>query len=306
MRPSAAVATRQETWDDAVLSITQRLLGRSANNSRGRPLAAKTLRLRYEISQLEDEYDVMTVRQVFYAMTVRGIVPKTEEAYRRVQRQVLEMRRDGLLPWEFIADNTRWMRRVVTFDSHESVLREAARHYRRNLWQSQDVYVEVWLEKDALAAVVSEVTHKWGVPLMVSRGQSSDTFCYSAAETARAYSDAGYGVHVFALYDADKSGRDAAKAIERKLREYSDDADITFELLAVTAAQIEEWELPTRPAKENENEVAVELDAIPPDRLQQLVEDAIVALIDSEAWDQEKVVEQNERDLLLRMVEETQ
>ena len=52
----------------------------------------------------------MTVRQVFYQATVRGIVEKTENGYAKVQTDLAEMRRDGPLPYGWLADNTRWQR----------------------------------------------------------------------------------------------------------------------------------------------------------------------------------------------------
>src|SRR4051794_21499691 len=89
----------------------QTLNGGSAKKRRGRPpgsLGDKALAIRAAVLDLVSEYDVMTVRQVFYALTVRGVVPKDElVGYRRVQRQVLLMRQEGVLPWVFIADETR-------------------------------------------------------------------------------------------------------------------------------------------------------------------------------------------------------
>lgn len=274
---------------------------------RGRPpgsLSSKSIAIRDAVIALMDEFDQMTVRQVFYRLTVDGIVPKDEGGYRSVQRQVLNMRREYLLPWAFIADGTRWRSEPDTWDSTEDALRETARLYRRNLWRSQGVRVEVWLEKDALASVIAGTTHKWGVSLMVSRGQSSDTFVYAAAREAQAaWDDAGIETIVYALYDSDKSGRIAAEKIAEKLQNCSDDAPIEFELLAVTDEQIEAWDLPSRPAKERGEPNAVELDAIPPDKLNTLVHDAIVQHVDEDAWRLEKIVEADEREKLLRLVE---
>lgn len=154
----------------------------------GRPkgsLSAKSEAIREAVLELTQTYDVMTVRQVFYALTVTGIVPKHENAgYRPVQRQVLQMRREGLLDWGFISDATRWQRKPTSYDSMEDALEATARTYRRNLWRSQSVRVEVWLEKDALAGVVMEATRAWDVALMVSRGTSSATFLYESAQLA--------------------------------------------------------------------------------------------------------------------------
>jgi hypothetical protein len=285
-------------------------------NGRGRPLGAKAIAIREAVVDLTDQYDVMTVRQVFYQLVARGIIPKSENGgYRPVQTQVLKMRREGLLPWSFIADATRWQRKPRTWNSVEDVLAETARTYRRNLWISQGIRVEVWLEKDALAAVAAEATHKWDVPLMVSRGTSSVTFLYEAAQQAReAYLEGGVSTYIFALYDFDAAGRRAARNIERSLRDFArlpsgTPTPIEFELLAVTEEQISEWSLPTRPAKGSDPEAhkfrgeAVELDAIPPDKLIVLVENAIITLIDEDAWRMETIAEQSEREILERIAQ---
>jgi hypothetical protein len=93
---------------------------------------------------------------------VRGVVPKDENAgYRPVQTQVLKMRREGLLDWGFVADGTRWQRKPETFNSVEDALTTVARAYRRNLWRSQKIRIEVWLEKDALASEVTPGVEKF-------------------------------------------------------------------------------------------------------------------------------------------------
>lgn len=54
--------------------------------------------------------------------------------------------------------------------------------YRRDLWHSADAYVEIWIEKDALAGSIMEETNPYDVPLMVAKGFSSETYLYEAAE----------------------------------------------------------------------------------------------------------------------------
>lgn len=285
------------------------LLRASASKSLGRPLAAKTIAIREAVLALTEEFKTMTVRQIFYALTVRGIVPKDETGgYRPVQTQVLKMRRDGLLPWAFVADASRWQRKPESFDSAEDAMSIIARTYRRNLWRSQDVRVEVWLEKDALASVVMEATAPWDVALMVSRGTSSATFLYDAAQAAlRVWEHDRIVTHVFALYDHDAAGKRCARTVERGLCVHAGSAAIDFTLLGVTEAQVEEWNLPTRPAKSSDPEArkfngpAVELDAIPPDKLIALVTNAIASLVDADAWNKEQIVEASERWILRRM-----
>ncbi len=278
------------------------------NSRRGRREAPATVALREFIHGLQRRHRRMTVRQIYYAAEVAGVVPKTESGYLKVQRLAVKMRRQGSLPWTFIADGTRLKRQLAQWDDLADFIEEIESRYRRNLWRDQGVRIEVWLEKDALAEVVFETTSKWRVPLMVSRGQSSVTFLHSAAMDARrAYLRDGTETWIYALYDYDAGGDRAARSIARDLPGFAR-VPIHFERLAVTAEQIEEWDLPTRPAKGTDPEAArwgeepaVELDAIPVDRLHELVEEAITRHINFREWDVQKTIEAEERRGLLAL-----
>ena len=175
---------------------------------RGRPVGrlGTTARAIREavLDDLVGRYERMTARQVFYALEVAGIVEKTDRGYRQVQKQLLAMRREGLLDWAFITDGTRWQRKPSSYGDVRDYVASVSRSYRRDLWQTQLVRIEVWLEKDALADVVVDVTAPWDVALMVSRGQSSATFIHTAAKLAEAEFDrSGAATFVYALYDHD-------------------------------------------------------------------------------------------------------
>jgi hypothetical protein len=191
-----------------------------------------------------------TVRQVFYALTVRGVIAKHETEYHRtVIRLLVKLREDGTIPFGRIADNTRWQRKPATFTGIADALDNFARAYRRDLWAASPVYVEVWCEKDALAGVIYEETKTYDVPLMVARGYASLTFLHSAAEAIQEH---GKPAHIYHLGDLDPSGQDAARDIEAKLRRYAPDAEIHFERIAVTRKQADDWNLPTRPTKQTD------------------------------------------------------
>jgi len=54
-------------------------------------------------------------------------VEKTEAGYRQVQNLLTKMRREESLPWDWIADNTRWMRKPATYDSlHQALIERMA------------------------------------------------------------------------------------------------------------------------------------------------------------------------------------
>jgi hypothetical protein len=130
------------------------------------------------------QHGPVTVRQLYYQGEVVGLpgIDKTNKGYGKIQAQVLKLRRQGRMPYRDIADLTRWMRKPRTFNSVEDALRETAATYRKALWRDAEVYVEVWCEKDALAGVIYPVTATYDVPLMVTRGFSSETFCFEAVE----------------------------------------------------------------------------------------------------------------------------
>lgn len=249
----------------------------------------------------------MTVRQVFYQATVRGLVEKTERGYTQVLAALTALRRSGELPYSWLADNTRWMRKPDTFASPEEALRDAARWYRKALWTDADAYVEVWCEKDALAGVITPITFEYDVPLMVARGYASLSFLASAAETMAAQDRPCYVYH---FGDFDPSGVNAAEKIEETLRELAPDADIHFERRAVTPIQIELWELPTRPTKVTDTrakswgggEESVELDAIPPDLLRALVRTTIEEHLPADQLDRLRDIEAAERETMERFV----
>ncbi|MGH7863849.1 MAG: hypothetical protein ACREQB_02590, partial [Candidatus Binataceae bacterium] len=151
--------------------------------------------------------------------------------------------------------------------------------YRKALWRDSDLYVELWLEKDALSGVVLPVTKKFDVPLMVARGYASETFLHAAGDYMAAVKKPCFVYH---FGDFDPSGQDAARAVEKGLRQHAPGAEIHFERVAVTQRQIDEWNLPTRPTKQTDSRakkfgpVSVELDAINPNKLRELIEDVIV------------------------------
>ena len=247
----------------------------------------------------------MTVRQVFYQASVRNIVEKSEAGYGKVQTDLVLMRRAGDLPYDWLADNTRWQRKPSTFNSPQEALEETARLYRKALWAEADAYVEVWLEKDALAGVVLPVTELYDVPLMVARGYASLSFLHSAAEYI---SELDVPAYIYHLGDFDPSGVNAGEKIEETLREMAPNAEIIFERIAVTEEQITAWNLPTRPTKASDTraksfgEVSVELDAIPPDELRWLVQSAIELHLPRHQLDVLKVAEESERALIAGLV----
>jgi hypothetical protein len=153
--------------------------------------------------------------------------------------------------------------------------------------------------------VVYPVTAKYDVPLMVARGYASLSFLHTAAEHIN---QLGVPAYIYHLGDFDPSGVNAGEKIEETLRKLAPDAEIQFERIAVTEAQIGAWGLPTRPTKASDTrakkfgDISVELDAIEPDTLRGLVQEAIEQHLPPKQFKILKIAEESERDLLRAMV----
>jgi hypothetical protein len=187
----------------------------------------------------------------------------------------------------------------------EQALQDTARHYRKALWDDAGAYVEIWLEKDALSGVVHPVTSMYDVPLIVAKGYASLSFLHSAAEYIN---DLPIPTYIYHLGDLDPSGVNAGEKIEETLRELAPDADIRFERLGVTREQVDLWNLPSRPTKTTDTRAhgfsgrSVELDAIDPANLREIVRIAVERHLPRHQFEVLKAAEQSEREIISRLV----
>ena len=245
-----------------------------------------------------------SVRQIFYAATTEGVIPKTEQAYKRVVERLKVLRLAGWVPWSHIADRSRWQRKPLTFPGIEAAIEHTRRTYRRAVWQDLDERVYIVLEKDALVGVVGDVTEEYDVPLLVTRGFSSLSFTHGLAEDVGRNDAAGIDTYVYALGDWDPSGIKAHEAFEDRLAEWCDPLAYTFERIAVKPDQIVAWNLPSRPTKQSTHATrwtggeSVELDAIRPARLRTLVYSTIEQHLPAGHLKALEAAEQSEREAL--------
>lgn len=247
-----------------------------------------------------------TCRSVFYRLVSRGVIPKSEQAYKGIVVRLLTlMRREGALDWAAITDGTRLRRKPRSYDNLLHALDDTRATYRRALWREQGVYVEVWTEKDAISGVLFDVTSEWDVPLVVCRGYPSQTFVHNAADEL---AEQAKPCFVYYFGDHDPSGVDIPRYVEARLREYAPRAEITFARLAVTREQIAQLALPTRPTKATDSRArgfageSVEVDAIPPDTLRSICRAAIEQHVEQHALERTRRVEEAERETLAMLV----
>jgi hypothetical protein len=244
-----------------------------------------------------------SVRHVFYRMTDPRLpepVEKSDKGYRHVQYRCAQLRRDGKLPYAWIADATRRGHFTFTYSDKADFLRQVAGLYRGHLWEQTPYICELWVESRSLAGVVQGLCRELAVDLYPCGGFSSMTFAYEAAQGINETAD-GREVRIFYVGDYDPAGVIIDVALERELRAHlRPDIDMSFERLGITREQIERLDLPTKPRKDADRralhvEATVEAEAMPAADMRALIRGRIEALLPPGALEAVRETEESER-----------
>ena len=249
----------------------------------------------------------MTVRQVFYQLVNRNVIEKSEAEYQQtVVRLLTTMRLAGELPFSWIVDHTRRRQVTKTYSDMAEAVEDTATFYRKSALKESPAYIEIWVEKDALSGIMWDATAAYDVPLLSSKGMPSLTFLHSTAEQMRReWESRRRPSFIYQFGDHDPTGALIPRTIETRLREFCPEIEFTVERVSLTEQQIAFHRLPTRPTKRDGNRHAqgfegesVELDALPPRVLKDMVREAIERHITPASLTSLRVAERSERDLL--------
>jgi hypothetical protein len=255
------------------------------------------------------EESPMTVRQLFYRLVSAGAIENCRGHYQKVCRVVTAGRNRGEIDWHWIVDRSRPVYQANTWTNLRERFEHVAKTYRRDAWQDQPLYVEVWSEKDAVVGSIEEITDRYAVPLRVTRGFSSTTVVHEVAELFQLMDKP---VYVYYIGDHDPSGRAIDRDAVVRVRGYG--AEFTLTRLAIHPEDIRKFKLPPLRIKPTDSRAdafekkyglrCVELDALPPTELRRRIEVAIVRHLDMPAWDRAKRCEEVERATTQRVAEQ--
>ena len=247
------------------------------------------------------EESTVSLRHLFYRIVSLGLIQKTEQEYAKLSGYTMKWRRDGSIAWRSFVDSNRVYKGIETYDDLGDALENSKKCYRRNLWQSQKAYVEIWTEKEAVASIAQQAAQPFGVPVFPMRGFGSGSALYSIAGQIQHYQNKGKEVFIYHLGDHDPSGRCIDESTVRNLHE-DHGVEFQFSRIAVTPDQIKQYNLLTRPTKKTDPRAkgfegeSVEVDALPPHVIRHLVESSIAQHIDRSAWQREREIEDMERE----------
>jgi hypothetical protein len=252
----------------------------------------------------------MTVRQVYYRLVAAQKVKNAMSEYNRVKRVLTDARRSGQVAYEDIEDRTRtvvngerdaWTAKGY-FDAYYTHFKTLDTKYDLPRWWGQETKVVVMVEKQALEGIFADVCTKQGVDLLVCRGYPSLSVLY---ELSQRLEDCDVDVQILYFGDWDPSGLDIDRSIQDSL---GDDFGLSFEFerMAITRIQIDEYNIPPAPAKLTDSRtmgmeakygeaMQVELDAIDPPDLIDLITDAIDAHFDDDIYENDRAEELEKR-----------
>lgn len=237
----------------------------------------------------------VTLRQLFYRLVSAQILPNSQNAYKGLSRYTARARREGWFP-DFI-DRNRSIHRYRTFDSPLEALRWLKAIYRRPRDEGQDYSIYIGVEKSGIVEQLTTWFGDLGLGIVALGGYASQSY---VDEIARDVEAQGRPAVFIYAGDFDASGED----IERDFLERTDCWDES-ERIALTPAQIQQYNLPPLPGKSWDSRAAgfiarhgalmqVELDALDPNDLQGLYQAAIDQYWDDDAFQESLAREQIE------------
>jgi hypothetical protein len=247
----------------------------------------KTVRLIDTAKEILSQSRPMTVRQVYYQLVSRQVVENSRSQYQAVSDALVAARKEGIIPWDWIEDRLRRPRAPSMWSDLSEFVGDVLGAYRRDVWETQPGYLEVWLEKDALSGIFEDVLANYGITLNVGRGYDGWDSIKNAAERFCGRD------HATVLYfgDFDPSGEDMVRSLAARLAFFGTPPQILK--CALNPDDIDRYRLPpnftkatdTRRAKfiEKHGDRSVELDALPADVLRERLRDEIESRMDLEA-----------------------
>jgi hypothetical protein len=276
-------------------------------------------RVAWSLAAMTDlnDYWPLTLRQVFYQLVSRLTIPNTQNQYKALSAALSRARKEGQVPWEAIEDRTRPLYGSTGWGSAASFLRHNLEalpdFYQRNLMWDQDSYIELFVEKQALITPFERAAGQYHLLVNMGRGYSSTTVIKEMADRLDTATDGGYLPIILAFSDLDPSGIDLVDNLSRQFLDF--DLEPEVERIALTWEQVQEYDLPHDPdalkmtdarAKgfiEEYGEYAVELDALSPATLEQLVREAVESRLDLDSFEEQIKIEAEERQTIKAKIE---
>jgi hypothetical protein len=225
----------------------------------------------------EDHLPV-TVRQLFYILVARLVIPKTPLEYRNLAYLLRKARRARIIPFESIHDQGSTLPGgLIGFegaaDLSESI-RFTVEYFGVDRQLGQPKRVIVWCEAAGMLDQLERVGARYSVRAVAGGGFDSVTDKWQIVQLVRR---AAVPFEVLHVGDLDRHGESIFEVLSQDVAAFDDhQGHVTFSRIAVTPEQVALYDLPTDP----DDPGVVQAEALPPDILADIVEVAIRERLD--------------------------
>lgn len=262
------------------------------------------------VSSICDEYAAegyrMTLRQLYYQLVSRDIIANNQKEYAKLSSILVKGRMAGRVDWDIIEDRIRTPFIPYYVNNIRGAVDDTIDQYRLDRMEDQDVYIELWVEKDALSGVLRPITSYYHINLMVNRGYSSCSAMYYSAKRFKRAMDDSKECHLLYLGDHDPSGLDMVRDIGARLLEF--EAEVKVDHLGLTSAQVRKYNPPPNPVKFTDSradgyiklfgKTSWEVDALNPKTLNTIIKGSINDLVDLDLFKAKVEREETDKEIL--------
>ena len=245
-------------------------------------------------------YGILTLRALHYQLVSIGMINDIQH-YKRTINAMIDARWGGQIAFEQFSDLDREMVGEIQIEDAKEQIKNWMNSYRKNLWENQIYYPEIFIEKKALQGIFQNICNKWNIALGACKGYPSLTFLNNAQKRFGDAVSLGKIPIIIYFGDYDPSGEDIPRSIKENIEKFGI-YDINVKRIALMENQVIEWKLPHAPTKNTDTRTAnwaglgqVELDAVKPEKLIELCENAILEIFDKSAYNKLISQEKNER-----------
>lgn len=275
----------------------------------------------------------LTVRQIFYRLVGQYGYEKTERAYSRLCEYLVRARRAMIVDFSSIRDDGTVAEGGGGYQDEGQFWRSvkaSADWYSRDRLKGQPVAIELWCEAAGMVPQLVRAVDGYSVPVYSTGGFSSVTVTHEIAKRAERrdrptvflhvgdYDPSGESIFESMTTDAlsflrshlyDRTGNEEHLYLRRPVEE-SGLPDLIPVRVALTAEQVDEFDLPTAPPKASDTRSVrwvgetCQLEAMPPDQIADLVERAVRDRLDLDLFDENVRAEKEERERIVERVSE--
>lgn len=261
---------------------------------------ASTLEIIEIANRIIEQYQAqgfdLTLRQLYYQMVSRDIIPNNQKEYDKLGSIINDARLAGLIDWNAIVDRTRNLESLSHWEKPSDVIYAAEVSYKLDKWEGQEYRPEVWIEKDALRGVITGICEELDIPHFSCRGYTSQSEMWRAGQRMINHLENNQIPYIIHLGDHDPSGIDMSRDIFDRLELFVGSSDFEVKRIALNYNQVQQYSPPPNPAKLTDSRVDAyiskfgyeswELDALEPLVIVELIRSEIMEIRDDRLYDE--------------------